>query len=156
YTTNAAGDLVGISYSDVTTPNVTFNLDRVGRTTNIIDGTGTNFIVYHDSGVVLSITNVTGLLAGIRTTNGYDSFLRRTKLAFFTNNASPVFMTSYGFDGASRLTNVTDGTYSSDYTFLSNSPLISKITFRQNSTVRMTTTKQYDLLNRLLAIGSVP
>src|SRR5205085_2152121 len=40
--------------------------------------------------------------------------------------------------------------------FLANSPLISQITFRQNSTVRMTTTKQYDLLNRLLAIGSVP
>src|SRR5205085_314061 len=74
YSTNAAGDLVGITYSDGTTPNVTFNLDRFGRTTNIIDGIGTNFIFYHDSGVTLSITNRTGLLAGIQVTNGYDAF----------------------------------------------------------------------------------
>src|SRR5205085_5725676 len=66
YSTNAAGELVGIAYSDGSTPNVTFNLDRIGWTTNVIDGTGTNFIVYHDSGLMLSITNVTGLLAGIR------------------------------------------------------------------------------------------
>src|SRR5207237_4881875 len=50
YTTNAAGELVSIAYSDGATPNVAFNMDRLGRTTNVVDGTGTNFILYHDSG----------------------------------------------------------------------------------------------------------
>jgi RHS repeat-associated protein len=60
------------------------------------------------------------------------------------------------YDPASRLTNVTDGTYAAGYVYLANSPLVSQITFRSNSTVRMTTTKTYDYLNRLLQISSVP
>src|SRR5204863_9055985 len=37
-----------------------------------------------------------------------------------------------------------------------NSPLVSQITFKSNTTVRMTTTKKYDFLNRLTDIFSVP
>src|SRR5207244_8501557 len=51
---------------------------------------------------------------------------------------------------------VTNGNYSAAYTYLANSPLISQITFRSNSTTRMTTTKSYDFLNRLSQISSVP
>ena len=39
-------------------------------------------------------------------------------------------------------------------TRLANSPLVSQITFKQSGTTRMTTTKQYDLLNRLTSIGT--
>src|ERR1044071_3064122 len=42
------------------------------------------------------------------------------------------------------------------FTFLANSPLIGQITFRSNSTTRVTTTKAYDYLNRLQSISSVP
>jgi len=54
------------------------------------------------------------------------------------------------------LTNVTDGTYSAGYSYLANSPLISQITFRQSGSTKVTTTKQYDYLNRLLSISSSP
>jgi len=37
-----------------------------------------------------------------------------------------------------------------------NSPLVSQIAFKQSGTTRMTTTKQYDYLNRLTSISSVP
>jgi len=40
--------------------------------------------------------------------------------------------------------------------YLANSPLISQITYQQNSATRMTTTKQYDYLNRLTQISSSP
>ncbi len=40
------------------------------------------------------------------------------------------------------------------YTYLANSPLVSQIVFKTNSTTRMTTTKQYDLLNRLTSLSS--
>jgi hypothetical protein len=154
YTTNALGDIVGITYSDPT-PQVTFNLDRLGRATNIIDGTGTNYLVYHDSGLVLSVTNRGGPLAGLSITNGYDAFLRRSQL-YFRTNGSPVFTNTYGFDAASRMTNLSDGTFSAGYTFLANSPLIGQVAFRSNSTTRVTTTKAYDYLNRLQSISSVP
>ena len=42
------------------------------------------------------------------------------------------------------------------YNYLANSPLVSQITYQQNSATRMTTTKQYDYLNRLTQISSAP
>jgi YD repeat-containing protein len=40
------------------------------------------------------------------------------------------------------------------YSYLANSPLVTNIWFTNNSTLRMTTTKAYDYLNRLTNIGS--
>jgi RHS repeat-associated protein len=89
-------------------------------------------------------------------TNGYDAVLRRMQLAFFTNNPTPVFTSAYAYDTASRLTNVAVGANSAAYGYLANSPLVSQITFRQSSITRMTTTKSYDYLNRLLRTASGP
>ncbi len=40
--------------------------------------------------------------------------------------------------------------------YVANSPLVSQITFKQSTTTRMTTTKNYDYLDRLTSISSVP
>src|SRR5439155_20471950 len=80
--------------------------------------------------------------------------LRRSQLVWRTNGTA-AFTNSFGYDGASRMTNVTDGTYSAAYTYLANSSLITNITFRQGSTTRMTTSKQYDNLDRLQSISSM-
>src|SRR4051812_1225166 len=101
YTNNTAGDLVGIGYSDGVTPGVTFNLDRLGRRTNIVDAAGTHFLTLHDSGLLLMETNSSGLLASLNITNGYDTSLKRTALAFRTNG-SVQFSHSYAYDSASR------------------------------------------------------
>jgi hypothetical protein len=42
------------------------------------------------------------------------------------------------------------------YSYLANSPLVGQIVFTQNGSTRMTTTKQYDNLNRLTQISSAP
>jgi YD repeat-containing protein len=94
-------------------------------------------------------------LAGFSITNGYDASLRRSTLTL-RSNTTALLTHSYAYDAASRLTNVSDGTYRATHSYLANSPLISQITFRSNSTTRMTTTKQYDHLNRLLRIASEP
>jgi RHS repeat-associated protein len=61
------------------------------------------------------------------------------------------------YDSASRLASVTDGNNNSAiYSFLANSPLVSQIAFKQSGSTRMTTTKQYDYLNRLTTISSSP
>ena len=62
----------------------------------------------------------------------------------------------FSYDAASRLQTVAEGTFSATYSYLANSPLISQIQFKSNTTVRLTTTKQYDNLNRLLNINSQP
>jgi hypothetical protein len=42
------------------------------------------------------------------------------------------------------------------YSHLANSPLVGQIVFANYGSTRMTTTKQYDYLNRLTAISSSP
>jgi YD repeat-containing protein len=49
---------------------------------------------------------------------------------------------------------VSDGTNSAAYSYLANSSLVSNIVFKQSGTTRMTTTKQFDLLNRLTSSGT--
>ena len=49
---------------------------------------------------------------------------------------------------------MTNGSATIAYSYLANSPLVSQITFKQSGTTQMTTTKQYDYLNRLGSISS--
>src|ERR1035441_1103208 len=64
--------------------------------------------------------------------------------------------TLYGYDNASRLSSVSDGTNSAAYSYLANSPLVGQIVFAHSGTTKMTTSKQYDYLNRLSSISSSP
>jgi RHS repeat-associated protein len=155
YHTNAAGEVFATTYSDGMTPSVTNYFDRLGRKTNIIDGGGSRFLRYADSGLLTSETNAVGVLAGISLDYGYDAISRRSTIAMKSNGVAQ-FTHTYTYDTASRLTNVSDGTYSATYSHVANSPLVSQITFRSNTVTRMTTAKKHDLLDRLLEISSQP
>ncbi len=89
-------------------------------------------------------------------TNGYDQFMRRTNLVAL-DSSSPLLQQSFGYDNASRLQMVSDGNNNSaTYSYVANSPLVSQIVFKQSGLTRMTTTKQWDYLNRLTQISSAP
>ena len=66
------------------------------------------------------------------------------------------FIIGFSYDTASRLQSVTSGDLSATYSYLANSALPEQIIFKQNGVTRMTTTKQFDFLNRLTGISSVP
>ncbi len=85
----------------------------------------------------------------------YDALLRRTNQTLL-NGSTVLARTAYGYDSASRLLNVSDGTNSATYSYLANSPMVSQIAFTRNGTNRMTSTKEYDLMNRLTRIASAP
>ena len=89
---------------------------------------------------------------GLSLTNTYDQYLRRTNLVAF--GPGVLSHAIYSYDTASRLASVSDGTNNATYTYLANSPLVSQISFKSNSTVRMTTSKAYDNLNRLSSISN--
>jgi YD repeat-containing protein len=154
YHTNSLGEIFATTYSD-TTSAVTNNFDRLGRSTNIIDGAGSRFLVYNSTGQLLGETNSSGTLIGANLRFAYDQYFRRTNHAWYATNTS-LLSHSFVFDGASRITNVSDGTYQGAYSYLANSPLISQINYRSNSTTRMTTARTYDFLNRLSSISSQP
>ena len=100
----------------------------------------------------MSESNSGGILNGIAVTNAYDTYLRRSSVIVA---GYPGTLNSYTYDTAGRLSIVSDGTNSATYTYLANSPLVSQITFKENTSTRMTTVKKYDFLNRLTSIGRI-
>ena len=160
YGYNYYGEFYSQTYSD-TTQGYNLTYDRRGRKTLMTDyGTGYNTTTYayndagQQTGETYSGANLP--LAGFTVTNIYDSLLRRSQTALKTTGGTTLASVSYTYDNASRLASVSDGTYSANYTYLANSPLVSQITCKQNTTTRMTTTRNYDNLNRLLGIASAP
>ena len=147
----AAGDLQSVSYlNDPTgTPGVAFAYDRRGRLATLTQDAATETLAYDHAGNLLSDSYAGGLLNGLAVTNAYDSRLRRTALAL---NTQPSTLNQFGYDNASRLVAVTNGTSTATYGYLANSPLVGTVTFKQGATTRLTTTKQYDFVNRLTSL----
>lgn len=153
YSYDNNGMLQTIDYAD-STPDVAYTYDRVGRTTKIAGTTETVDMSYNTAGEMLSEKNTGGPLSGVVTTNTFDSLLRRTKIQLTASG----LVSSYGYqyDTASRLSTVTAGTNSIVYGYAPNSSLVQTLTFKNGPSTRMTTTKDYDNLNRLKSISSVP
>ena len=153
YTYNNAGDLLSTTYNDGATPTLYFGYDRRGRQTAITNGTSICTLAYGLAGQLLSETWSGGTLAGLGVTNLYDHLLRRTNLTLNAQQ-STLNSTAYAYDPASRLKTITSSTNAFGYSYIANSLLVSQIFFTNNGSLRMTTTKQYDLLNRLTSISS--
>ena len=88
--------------------------------------------------------------------NVFDSNLRRTSLDI-KNGSTVLQAAGYAYDSAGRLQTVTDNSataYTVTYAYETNSPLVSSIIAKSNTTVRLTTRKAYDKLNRLQSISS--
>jgi RHS repeat-associated protein len=133
---------------------VTYTLDRLGRQSTILCNGMTTTFAYNLAGQVLSETNSGGTLNGLCLTNGYDQFMRRTNMILLLNGSALVQSTNT-FDAASRLLSIGDCLgNTATYSYVANSPLVSQIMFTNNGVPRMTTTKQYDFLNRLTSISS--
>jgi RHS repeat-associated protein len=155
YAYNSGGDLATVIYSD-STPSVTYTYDRQGRQSSVVCGSTTTSIAYDWANDVLGESYSGGILGGLTVTNQFDSDLRRTSMAL-QNTMGTMCQANYGYDDASRLASVSDGNGNSNtYSYLAKSPLVGQITFSQSGTTRMTTTKQYDYLNRLSSIASSP
>lgn len=157
YSYDNAGALTLMDYSDVGTPDVTVEYDRLGRKKQVKQGpTGAQDVTsfyYTDFGGLAGTKYVSGPLAGISVTNRYDEHLRRNQLGVALNGSS-IYTVGYGYDVGSRLGWVTNGNSLISYEYHTNSPLVYRTTFKQSGTTRLTTTKQYDALNRLTYIGN--
>ena len=159
YAYDTAGTLTNLTYSSDPqgTPPVGYACDRLGRQTRVAVG-GVLYATngYNNANQMLSETYFSGPLAGLSVTNGYDQCLRRTALVAL-NGATAILNDSFSYDTASRLQTVTDNAGNLvTYSYLANSPLVGQILFANGGQTRMTTTKQYDFLNRLNQISSVP
>jgi len=153
---NDHGDLVTVVYSNeqVSTPGTTYVYDRAGRRKTVTRNGITTSLAWNEAEEILTEGYAGGTLGGFTLTSTYDAYLRRTNLSLNTSPTA-IKMTN-SFDTASRLQTVSDGAYTATYSYLANSAMVSQIAFSHGATV-MTTTRTYDLLNRLLSsVSSVP
>jgi len=93
-------------------------------------------------------------LNGLSITNRFDSLLRRINFSILNSPSSILASTAYGYDAASRLLTVSDGTNSATYSYLANSPLVDHILFTRNGAPVMTNQNTYDYVNRLTGKSS--
>jgi YD repeat-containing protein len=154
YDYTAAGDLETVNYSD-STPDVTYSYNRLGQRTTAAWSTNSLAYSFNDAGQLLSEAQ-SGLLGSLSVSNAYDAYLHRTGLSIQNGQSPAPYSVSYGFDTGGRLSNVTQGGYSGSYGYLTNSPLVGTLTFKTNTTTRLTTTRAFDALNRLQSVTSSP
>lgn len=164
-----AGYLAGIDYNDsgvptgeISTPGLTFDYDRRGRQTTVTQGTSspiTTALGWHPSGALDSESYSGSFLdtLSVNAVNVDNNLLRRQSLQVEkSGTAIAGTAVSYGYDTASRLQSLTSGGFSATYDYAPNSSLINTTTFKQSATARLTTTRQYDFLNRLQTITPTP
>ncbi|HEY5915661.1 MAG TPA: RHS repeat-associated core domain-containing protein [Verrucomicrobiae bacterium] len=150
---NEHGDLVSVQYLNdpAPTPTVTYSYDRRGRRTQVVrDGMTTSF-GYNDASEQTGESYSGGVLGGLSVNATYNNLLQRDSLSL---GGVAGYSVSYGYDNASRLAAIADSASLIGYSYLANSPLVSQIFFTNSGSLRMTTTKQFDRLNRLSSISS--
>ena len=153
YSYNNFGELASVDYSDAT-PDLAYRYNRRGQQETVTQGTNSWKLFYTTAGAPLADAWTGGLLNGWAVTNNYDAYLRRTNAAV-RNGGTTLATNGYSYDLAGRLRTARAGSAVATYDYLANSPLVGQIQFNDGANTRMTTTKDYDYLNRLTQISSV-
>ena len=152
YAYDNGGSLTGVSYSDGTTPAISYTLDRMGRVTAVTDASGSRTLSYNADGTLAS-ESIPYIVSGT-VEYTYDSLGRRTGLQLKQNSAT-VFGNSYTYDSMSRLATVSDSTNTAAYTRVAGTNLLNTTTITAGGNTKLTTTRNYDTQNRLTSISSV-
>lgn len=93
------GQLTSITYSDSSTPGVTYSYDDDGNRTKMTDGTGSTSYSYDSDGSLTSVTNG----AGAKVKYAYDDSENLTSLTYPNGQA-----VTYAYDAAGQMSSVTD------------------------------------------------
>ena len=155
YGYNLVGELLTVSYSGgtVSTPSTTYGYDRLGRQASVVRNGITTARTQDRSGQPLTETYTGGTLGGLSMNWTYDSALRRDGVTA-KKGANTLQGVDYDYDLAGRLWKAVGDGYSATYTYHANSALVDTLTFQDGVMPRLTTTRRYDLLNRLQSVSS--
>jgi YD repeat-containing protein len=156
YSYNTAGDLWKVNYSD-NTPALTNNYDRRGRLSSVLQTNRTVSWTYNDADRPLTESISGETLGGWSVVHVYNNKLQRTHQRLRESGTTRQ-EARFGYDMAGRISAVTNGLSTglrAAYGYLPNSSLIGTLTLTNHNTARgMTTTRDYDRLNRLRTISS--
>lgn len=151
---NNAGDLWTQTYSDGTTATVQQNYDRRGRLSSVIRNGITTALTYNDLDQVTREGFSGGTLGGFSVRRSFDAYGRAAGVEFWQDPSSGWIGRYYNYDTAGRLNRVSGGSFSVGYSYVALSGLIGEIAHTNSGMLKLTTTRQYDRLNRLQAVTS--
>src|SRR5213078_1835158 len=140
---------VAYANDPASTPSAAYAYDRLGRLSSCTRNSLTDTRTYNNVNELLSESFYGGTLS---VSDTYDSLLRRSTVGLDGQSTTSL---TYTYDTASRLATVVNGLATVTYSYIANSPLVSQVVSKYNSVTKMTTTRQYDSLNRLTSISSV-
>jgi RHS repeat-associated protein len=141
-----AGDLGSVTYSDAT-PGVAHTHDRLGRAKTTTDAAGLLTRTYANGQLTNEVYTGTGLLSGQSLTRGFDA-LRRLQ----TLSVPSVYSVSYGYDDASRLSTITEGTRVATQGYHATQGYPETIAIANSSVPRLTATRALDNLGRVASV----
>jgi len=152
YDTAGTGQLTGITYSDSTTPSISYAYGRAGQLQSVSDATGSRTFNYTNASQPLELDSVS-LAASFYSSRIFtqkynsDSLLTGRPTGFQlgnSSNPSADLSQTYGYNGQgyySSLTTVSQGGANSvtfNYGYLSNAPLVNSIAISGNSSYSIT------------------
>jgi RHS repeat-associated protein len=152
YINNAAGDVQQISYSDGTTPGVTYAYNRLGLPQTVTRNGITSSLDYTTAGQLFSESFSGTGWAGFGVTNVYDNQFRRQSVTL-GHSSGTLHQSGFTYHPTSgRFYTATHGTYTATYSYVPNSTLVGQVDFRNSGVTHLSTSRQYDYLNRLISI----
>jgi hypothetical protein len=116
YSYNPAGDLTGIDYSDGT-PDVAFNLDRLGRQKTAASSASSHAFVY--SGLLLDTETIISTAGTNIIDRSFDALGRPTGFTL-----GPTYSVFYGYDGLGRFSQISNVQCQVAYSYLPGSDLL--------------------------------
>jgi RHS repeat-associated protein len=139
------GQPESVTYSDAT-PAVFHTYDRAGRAKTTKDAAGTRSFTYPD---LLTTTEsiAGGILAAVNRSSTLDTYSRHSQSA--AGSGSTLHAVDYQYSPVSRLDQVVTGTHSATYGYLTDSDLIETIMLKSGTTIRLDTTRNHDVSDRL-------
>ena len=146
YIYDASGRLEDITYSDGT-PSISFTYNALGQIGTVTDEAGTRSFKYNDLGQYKGQDWTAGVFNGLETTYNYDGIGRQGSFERTINGVQKTV--SYEYDNFGRLSKVTKGDYSFEYTYLDNSPnTVEKMTVKKGTAAQMHSKREFDKIMR--------
>ncbi len=133
--------------------NLINNYNRAGQPREIVDGSGTNELLYDYASRLVSVSGAGGLYAAIVVSNHFNPVYGRD--AMLAGGPFSSLETDYGYDAYGRMNSVSNGGNRVGYGYLPNSDLLQTTIFSNSSSAVLTTARQWDYGFRLGSIANV-
>jgi RHS repeat-associated protein len=156
---NELGEMIGVDYSDSTTPDWSYVNDtsvrfsRTGQPLYLKDVTGDWRLQYDHADRLIAVACTNGLFNGITLSNRFHQVFGRNLLRI-TGSPSGTLEAGYGYDTYGRYGSVTNASSLVNYSYLSGTDLPQTTTFKHSGTTVLTTTRGWDHGVRLREIES--